>query len=217
MKYLQPLLILVLAVLCVHLWKMKSAAVKTHEDNLGVLNDSISHYKNKEGLWVAERKAFQGEKKELEELIKTQGEQLKKAVKQFKQPAAAVKIKTVVEVDTVLVPYVNKTELDFHLPFDRTTEHYSLKGFVSNAGVSFLSVEIPNEQSVIVGKKKTGFLKYEYRAEVTNSNPLIKVTELSSFNFMDKKIRFHLGPYVGIGSNGSVAFGIGVGYSFLSF
>lgn len=210
------ILVILLSILNFHQWRERKEASKTYVSNLEVLNDSISHFKNKQGLWVAERKVFQGNEKQLKELIKTQGEQLTKAVKSFKKPKAAVKIATETEIDTVFIPY--KIELPpFNISFNEIKKHYSINGFSTEKGIFINSLTIPNEQSVVVGKKKIGFLKYEYRAEVTNSNPLVQVTELTSFNFKEKKNRFHLGPFAGIGSNGNFTFGFGVSYSLLSF
>lgn len=215
-KIPQIIIIIALLVLNFHQWRERKADANSYTSNMEVLNDSISHYQNKEGKWVAERKAFQGEKKELEELLKTQGDQLVKALKKTK-PTTATKIVTETKIDTVFISYKVPVEIDFSSPFSKKTKFYSINGLATSEGINIFNITIPNEQSVVVGKKKLGFLKYEYRAEVTNSNPLIQVTELAAFNFQERKKRFHFGPFAGLSTQGQATFGLGITYSVISF
>ena len=220
-----PHTIVILALLCFsfHFWQKKRTAQRTYAHNMEVLNDSLHTYENKLGLVVAEKKAFQGEKKELEQLIELQGKQLQEALKRTK-PTTATKIVTETKIDTVLVPFssnfeFHKPTVDFDVfaPFSIKTEFYTIDGVVQDLGVLINSIRIPNEQSVVVGKKKIGFMKYEYRAEVTNSNPLITVTDLASFTFKEPKKRFGIGAFAGMAIDGTPTVGVGVTYSFLSF
>ena len=219
------LIIVILGLTCLsfHLWNEKRTAQRTYTHNMEVLNDSLHTYENKLGLVVAEKKAFQGEKKELEQLIELQGKQLQEALKKSK-PTTATKIVTETKIDTVLVPFSNNFEFhkptvnsDVFAPFYIKTEFYTIDGVVQDLGVLINSIRIPNEQSVVVGKKKIGFLKWEYRAEVTNSNPLITVTELASFTFKEPKKRFGVGAFAGMAIDGTPTVGVGVSYSFFSF
>lgn len=211
-------IIIIIGLLCLsfHLWREKRNAAHMYQSNLEVLNDSISTYKNDLGHLVAEKKAFEGSRKQLLELIKTQGEQLQEALKKTK-PTTATKIVTQTRIDTVRVPYEVPVDVEFNLPFSSSTAHYSINGIADNYGVNIYNLTIPNEQSVVVGKKKIGFLKWEYRAEVTNSNPLISVTELNSFTFKDPKKRFSVGAFAGVNINGKSTVGVGAMYSLFSF
>ena len=213
-----PHTIVILALLCLsfHLWSEKRTAQRTYTHNMEVLNDSLHTYENNLGLVVAEKKAFQGEKKELEQLIELQSEQLQEALKRTK-PTTATKIVTETKIDTVLIPYKVPVEVNFALPFERDNNNYSIKGLATQKGINIYNLTIPNEQSVVVGKKKIGFMKWEYRAEVTNSNPLITVTDLASFTFKEPKKRFGVGAFAGMAIDGTPTVGVGVSYNFLSF
>jgi len=210
------LVILALVLLSAHLYREKRINNDTYQSNMEVLNDEVAVHKNKLGQMVAQRKVFQGEKKQLEELIQTQGAQLQEALKKTK-PTTATRIITETKIDTVLVPYKVHSGVEFSLPFSANTDHYSISGVADTKGVNIYELMIPNEQSVVVGRKKIGFLKYEYRAEVTNSNPLISVTDLSSFDFRVPKKRFGIGAFAGVQPDGTLTVGAGITYSFLWF
>ena len=210
------IIIILLGVYSFNQWKARKLETKTYASNMEVLNDSISYYKNKQGLWVAEKQVFIGNEKDLKTIIKTKNKEFQQAIKSFKKPIAATQIKTDAKIDTVFVPY--KVEAPpFSISFNEIKKHYALSGLSTNEGLFIHSISIPNTQSVVIGKKKIGFMKYENRIEVTNTNPLIKVSGLDGYSYRDKSKNFGAGAFAGLDVHGKATFGLGVFYSPIRF
>ena len=218
MKNIHHIVTAVLIVLCIYLWRSNRQTKYTTSNNIGALTDSLGHYQTKEGVWVAEKKLFQGTEKDLKQIIKSKDAAFQKLLKSFKKPVAAAVIKTITKIDTVFIPYKTKIDLPvFELSFSKNAKHYSINGISTNEGINILDISIPNSQNVVVGKKKIGWFKREYRIEVANSNPHIKVTDLDGFSFRPKPKRFGLGVFVGYSTDLEVVIGVGVAYNLLSF
>ena len=207
-----------LIVLCIYLWRGKKYVETVSTSSIEALTSDLKEFKTKQGLWASEKQAFEGSQKDLRKIIKTKDVALQNALKTFKKPVAAASIKTIVEIDTVFIPYETIVELPvFNLPFSKVSKYYSINGISTNEGINILDISIPNTQSVVIGKKRIGFLKYETTVDVINSNPLIKVDELEAFSFKSKPKRFGLGVFVGYSTELEVVIGVGVSYNLISF
>ena len=218
MKNIHHIIIAALIVLCIYLWRSKNQVKYTTTNNIEALTDSLGGYQTKEGAWVAEKKLFQGTERDLKQIIKSKDAAFQKLLKSFKKPVAAAVIKTVTIIDTVFIPYETKIDLPvFELPFSKVAKHYSINGISTNEGISILDISIPNTQSIVIGKKKIGWFKYEYRIDVANSNPLIKTKDLDGFSFRPKPKRFGLGVFVGYSTDLEIVIGVGINYNLLSF
>jgi hypothetical protein len=166
------------------------------QHNAEVLNDTVQYYTNKLGQEVAEKKAFKGEKKKLLQIINQQeneNTQLKEALRKFPKVSTATQIITETKIDTIKIPFKDSIPCNFYRAFEKREKFYAISGDINNQSITFNNITIPNEQSVIIGKKNTGFLKNEFRVEVTNSNPLIKVKEVNAYDFTVPKKRFGIG------------------------
>ena len=210
-------IILVLIVLCIYLWRGKKYIETVSTSSIEALTSDIKEFKTKQGLWASEKQAFEGTEKDLKQIIKTKDAALQNALKTFKKPVAAASIKTIVEIDTVFIPYDKTVDFEFSETFKKDTKYYSINGVANQKGVDVLNVSIPNTQTLVIGKKKVGFLKYETTVDVINSNPLIKVDELEAFSFKSKPKRFGLGIFVGYSTELEVVIGAGVSYNLISF
>ena len=205
-----------LSTLSFSLWRNNQQNKNIAFNNIETLNDTLAYYKNKQDLWVAEKQVFIGNEKELKAIIKTKNKEFQQAIKSFKKPITAAQIKTETKIDTVFLLY--KVEAPpFSISFNETKKHYSLSGLSTNEGLFIHSISIPNTQSIVVGKKKIGFMKYENRIEVINTNPLIRVSTLDGFSFRDKSKNFGLGVFIGVDYTGKPTTGLGFTYSFLRF
>ena len=220
MKQLNYIIIAGLTIICIYLWRNGNERQNTATNNIAALTDSVTHYRNKQGLWVAEKKLFLGTEKDLKHIIKSKDKAFQKIIKSFKKPVAATIIKTEVHIDTVFIPYENPSKFKmpvFELDFSSETKHYTIHGTSTEKGVNILDITIPNTQSIVIGKKKIGFFKYEHRIEVINSNPLIKTEDVDGFSFRPKPKRFGLGVFVGYSTDLEVVIGVGVTYNPISF
>ena len=218
MKQLNYIIITSLTVLCIYLWRNGKEAQNTAKNNIAALTDSIVHYQTKHGAWGVEKSIFQGTEKDLRQIIKSKDKAFQKLIKSFKEPVAAAVIKTVTKIDTVFIPYEEKNQLsEFEFNFKANTEYYSVNGTSTEKGINIWSISIPNTQSLVIGKKRIGFLKYGYKINVENSNLNIKTTNVDGFDFRPKPKRFSVGVFAGYSANLKPVIGLGISYNLFSF
>ena len=151
--------------------------------------DSAKTYRNVNGDLTAYNQTLEFDNKKQMDSYLQEKELTKKELDKWKSISPAVIIKTVSEVkhDTVrfkdTIPAVFKP-----IHFSNIDKNFSLFGTITPRLFVIDSLRIPNEQNVIVGEKKMGFLKSpEKRVEVTNSNPLIRTTNLGVYAINEKK------------------------------
>lgn len=188
------------------------------------LNDTISYYTNKLGQEVAEKKAISGDKQALEILLSKQVDstgQLKALVRKFRTTQAAGNISQETRIDTVEIPYAVTVPYEFDRDFSKQTSNYSISGTSDQNGVTIKNLTIPNTLSFAIGKKKTGFLKSEYRVEAVNSNPLVKTTGLDTYTLDLPNNPLGLSLYVGYGASSNFTLqpsaGIALTYTLFRF
>lgn len=220
-NFTELLLLSVLSVLLIHQCFVTSNNKSVYQKNTTVLLDSVSYYKNKIGLEVAEKLAFQGTAKDLETYLdaeKLKSKQLSIALEKFKKLASVTKTETIVEIKEVPIPFKVQVPCNFERTFLKVDPFYTFSGTVNQTGVFLEALTIPNTQTVVVGKKKISLFKSEFSAEVTNSNPFIKTTEINNFTFTEKEKRFGIGVSVGFGmyQNGFFV-GPSINYNFIKF
>lgn len=194
------------------------------KQNDKVINDTIQYFQNELGQEVAEKLSFKGSKKQLERIInlkESENSQLKVALKKWKKVASATKVKTVIEIKEIPIPFKDTIPFTFNRSFQKVDKFYSIFGNVNQSGLTFDRISIPNTQTIISGKKKVGFFKTEYRFEVTNSNPFIKTVQADSYNFVERNKRFGIGVIGGYGLSSGLKtnffVGVGVSYNLIKF
>lgn len=190
---------------------------QSRENIQNYLADTIDYYTNERGQIVAEKQALKGEKETLEILLSETSDQLKNLSDKFKDIKAAGEIGQVIEiVDTIKVPYEVPVPFEFSRNWSKIDKSYFISGNSTNLGITIDSLSIPNTLSFVIGEKKTGFWKSEYRIEAVNSNPYVKTTGLDAYTFERSKKRFGLSVYTGYGISKNFTFTpqIGVGLSF---
>ena len=182
---------------------------RNNTDNL--VND-IANYKDSAQFYsmkvngmevdVAFNKSLQlSNQNQLESIIK-KNDTLAKLISKFKNVAST----TIINNNTTINGDTMKFKKD-SIPCDfkafkirRDSVHYRFVGTISSKFFSIDSLTIPNKQSIVIGEKKLGFLKgTEMRAEIVNSNPLIKTSNIESYVINKKKKRLGIGTSVGYG------------------
>ena len=185
-----------------------------------VVNSPIRYTINKQGQKVASKKSLEGSKASLELLLdhlRDSTEQLKEMVSYYKQVAAAAQIESRTEITSVEIPY-EIPDTDFDIPFHKQNPFYSIKGRSTNFGLFLDTLAIPNRQTIVIGDRKEGFFKREFRMDVINSNPYIQTTDMNSFVLKQKKRRLGIGVFAGYGASKeglSPVVGIGISYNLL--
>lgn len=202
-------------------WRAKFNMKKINKANLTVLNDSIRTYKNSLGLMVSEKLAFQGTKKELQgflNLSKKDNKQLKVALKKYKKLASVTEIVTEIKIDSFYVPFEIKIPCTFERSFIKEDLFYTIAGDVNESGIAIADVRFKNHQTIVIGKKKSGFLKTEYKVSVTNSNPYMQTNSLDNYSFTERKKRFGIGLSLGFGMHSNGFFlGPSLNYNIIHF
>lgn len=183
------------------------------------LSDTISYYEDETGALVAEKSILRGDKETLQILLSKKIDslgQLKRLVENFKEVESAGNITQEVRVDTVKIPYEIEVPFEFSREWSKHDKSYFVKGKSTNTGITIDSLSIPNTLSFAIGEKSTGFWKSEFRIEAVNSNPYIKTTGLDAYSFSQRKKRFGLSIYAGVGISENFVFApqIGIGFTF---
>lgn len=180
-KYIPYITILVLLVLLFA--SMQTCSFhKSHADsNLEAITDTVKHFKNRLGTQTASINTLQLDKKQLQDLILDKDAELAILTKEFSKVNTITKYKTVTHIDTIRIAYKDTVPC----VFDRTGEvkdtWYSFSYKSNQKGIQVDSLTIPNTTTAITGFKRDWiFGKQTIVTDITNSNPLIRVTEMKS-------------------------------------
>ena len=134
-------------------------------------------------------------KESLDEYI-NKNEDLKKEVKKFKKISSITKSNTKTVIDTIKVAFLDTIRVDSNGYFTKDIKidstYYQMDFRVDNSSFHLNHLEIPNEQTIIIGDKKIknimGISKgTEYTIDVTNSNPYVQTLNMQNFTIKDEK------------------------------
>ena len=157
-------------------------------DSVQNYSDSAQFYKTENGTQVAYNQSLLLENKEQLQSLFAKNDTMRELLDKYKNIKNVTIIKeTIVIRDSI--PYGIDIPCDFN-PFTvkRDSIHYNFTGTIGKSFFRIDSLTIPNEQSIIVGQRKLGFLKgKERRVEIVNSNPLIITSNIGSYVVEEKK------------------------------
>ena len=142
--------------------------------------DSIKLYKTANGNLVEYNHAVQL----LAENKSQEVERLKKDLN-LKTVDVLVKYKSVFKYDTINHVFRQQLPCDaFVDSFKVDSTHFKFDAVMTNKRLSLYNIEVPNQQSIIIGEKKNGwFRSSDYSVIITNSNPNIKGEGLEAYTF----------------------------------
>ena len=186
------------------------------EQNLNAQNDTIRNYQLKNGQQVSSIKTLQVSNDELKKQVWFKDDSLDVLLAKFNKVSAAVKIKTVVQIDCIFVPYEVNKKNELSRIFKIENESLKLKGSVQENGVVLEEIKIPNIQRIVIGQKKKYFKTLIY-TEVTNTNKYLKTESINSQVTTVKNKRFGIGVFGGYDIAFRPTIGIGVSYNFIQF
>jgi hypothetical protein len=184
----------------------------------------VKHYKGKDGAEVAQNKALMLENQQQIKALLNKNDTLSELMKKYKDLKNVTIVNNSMQIRDDSIPYDTiRIPCDFE-PFQviRDSSHYQFAGTVSQEFFRIDSLTIPDEQSIVFGKRKMGFLKKrEYTAEVIHSNPLIRTTNIGSYAIKEKrnKLVISVGGTYGIGVTGGLQpmLGVHVGFPLIVF
>lgn len=147
-------------------------------------------YKTKLGLEINTNKALVLETQDQMKSLLASNDTMKEWISKFKEIKGGVILRETTIVREVPVPFDKVIPCDFK-PFQskKETKDFLFYTTIANTGLTIDSLKIPNEAKIIIGDKRTGFLKMKSSlvVEVNNSNPYIKTSNISGFVYEPKK------------------------------
>ncbi len=218
-KYLLYGLIILLTFLYVKSCSDKVADKNRHQDNLKVLHQEIKVGKTKLGQVTASKDVLEVTHEELKKQLWVKDDSLQDLLKDFRKVKAAFVINTTVNLEPFTIPLSPADELGVR-PFRKANQHYTFSGAVLPNSVRLDTLQLFNTQRLVLGTHK-GFFNRTTTATITNSNPYIQTTDLSTQVVTERVKRFGIGVYAGygLGTNFTLApqVGIGVSWDLLRF
>ncbi len=198
----------------------KNETLKEQQDNtINYLNDSVRFYQNKLGQEVATKNTLAGDNEQLEILLAQSNKEFDELTKKYKRVKSAVQIRTITRIDSFFVPFADTINFTFERPFIKDSDHYRIKGIVSNEGIAFNDISIPMTLSYLIGERKNGLFKPRtISIDAKTDNPFVNIQGLDSYIYKPDVKRWSVGLYVGYDFiNGDMGIGFGLQYSLFRF
>jgi len=184
-----------------------------------------THYKGLNGAEVAQNKALMLENQQQIKDLLYKNDTLSELMKKYKdlKNVTIINNKTEIRNDSIVYD-TTRIPCDFK-PFQvrRDSIHYMFAGTIAPDYFVIDSLKIHDEQSIVFGKRKMGFLKRpEYTAEVIHSNPLIRTNNIGTYSIKEKRKKLIISVGVSYGLNLNTGttqpvIGINAGFPLLSF
>lgn len=153
-----------------------------YSENLKALTEKNAVYKNKLGTLTTVNKTLQLTQKELKQTIAAQKGNIKVLTAGFYRINTVITTQTITKLDTIVIPFEKPIPCEFDREGTISQEWFSLGYKLNNKNLTIDSVTIPNEQIIVVGlKRKNMFSKSILVTEITNTNPKITTTGLTSY------------------------------------
>jgi len=147
----------------------------------GALTDTVKYYQNKLGTVTAGKNTLQLDKKQLQDLLQKKDKELAALASEFAKVHSVTKYGTKTVYDTIAVPFKDTVPCVFERAETVREKWYGFNYKVNQKGFVIDSLVIPNTATVITGTRRKWFLgKETITTDITNTNPYIKVTDITS-------------------------------------
>ncbi len=223
-NFLYLLIISLIIILIVREGCHSSTGNKLLKDVLNYKTDA-KHYKGINGVDVAQNNTLMLDNQDHIKTLLAKNDTLAKLMKAYSQLKSVYITKniTVIRGDSIAYDTL-RIPCDFK-PFTvfRDSAHYQFYGTIAPAYFKIDSLKIPDNQTIVFGLRKMGFLKArEYTAEVVHSNPLVKTTNIGSYAIKEKRKKIVISVGGGYGLNlttfkPSPQIGVYIGYPILTW
>ena len=148
---------------------------------INALNNDIKLFENELGTLTASKEVLKVSNRNLNKIILKKNDTLKKLAKQFSKVKSIIEIKTVIQIDSVDVPFIVKLPSLFERHGVNSDHYFRFKWKANQDGFTLSDINIPNEQYVITGFKRKLFLgRTTLITDITNTNPYIDVKRLET-------------------------------------
>lgn len=159
--------------------------------------DTAMTYKAKNGELITYNEALEVSEASALSAIKGLKERLEN--QKIARVSSLTTVRTKFSIDTVRVPFKDSIPCpEFLTTFTIDSVHYQMSGEVTNKNLLISRLNIPNDQQIIVGTKKNGFLKKRSMVvTVTNSNPYMEISGIQNYTITPKKKFYQRWYFVG--------------------
>lgn len=169
----------------------------TRQSEMDNLVSSITNYKDtvkieklKNGALIySNQMLVLNSQEQIKSLASAMNDTLKMMLKKFKSVTNVTTINNQFFTGGDTIKYAQNIPCDFE-PFKVRRGTDSTYKFVATIGKKYFSIDtlgIKDKQSIVFGRKKTGFMKYDYTAEINHSNPLISTYGIKSYQYIPQK------------------------------
>lgn len=177
------------------LFSIKSCQDSNKEDklihNIQTYSDSAKYYKGLGNVTIAYNKTLElKNKQQIKDYLSkdSTNKVLLNELRKFKRVDNVIvtQTNTLIQHDTILLS--DSIPCDFApIRVRKDNGDYSFSGTITQKSFYIDSLEIPNKISIIVGRRKTGFMKSELNAIIYNSNPLVSNSNIASLTIKEEK------------------------------
>lgn len=181
MKYIWQTATAVLVVLLFASIQKCSSNKSVANNYTSILTDTVNYYKNRLGTITATTSTLQLDNKQLQKLLINKDNDLKKLTVEFSKIKSLVKYETVTLIDSVPIVYKDTVPCVFKRLGTISEKWYTLRWQSNQRGIKIDSLHFNNTVSLINGFKRSWPLGKEIlTTDITNSNPYLKTTNITS-------------------------------------
>jgi len=162
---------------------------KQLSDKLINYQDSTTHYKlklkNKDSVTVATNEAIAlYTSKQLQDLASKKDAEMKQLLHEFKTTIAAIKLNSTANVTEHWYYYADSVKIpcDFKpIPVVIDSPMFKIGAQVENEKFQIKYLILHDTERIVIGEKRTGFLKRQTRVDVTHSNKFINTKRINAY------------------------------------
>ena len=174
-------IIICLFSLLIYQCKTEINAKESESNATLIISDTVRYYTNKLNTQTASINTLQVKKHELSSIILKKDKELANLASTFNKINHITKYKNITVIDTIRINFKDSIPHLFNLEGKVERNWYNFKYTSTNKGIQIDSFSIPTETTIITGIKRKWFLGPRLlTTEITNSNPFIKITEITS-------------------------------------
>lgn len=178
------LLLIVGAFIALLLWNSERKEADRIANEYAAMDTSFKSYKSKtDGAIISYKESVTMTQRELKKALKSDSIQ-RELVKKYKELAESVTIITEWKHDTIKIAVPIFIKTDTTIDYQDKCFNVDLK--FANGELSLSDMQIYNRVDMVSGNRKVGFLKYEYSADVRNTNPCIITTGMTTYRVTTK-------------------------------
>jgi hypothetical protein len=189
LKYVPYIIIAVLLLIIFLMTKCQGRIETKYIAEIEGYKDSVKTYKDKNGQLVSYNQVLEVNNKEQLLAIAQKDKQLADMIKNYKDIESATSVTTITQIVHDTIRFRDTIPADFtQIYINDTNKYYWLGAYIAPSFFMIDTLQFFNEQSIVVGSKKMGFLKSpEHRIEIKNSNPYVITKTISSYTIKDEK------------------------------